>query len=723
MERTVAMMQANLGNMRSSSKKSKLERRRIFFRDTRDQLGGNEHALMVAHDLLYITKGAFVDHLDDDHPLDFEDVRSQVFRNGWKEMVKVVEMELSLMYDILYTKAAVVHTWFGYAIRVVSPVVSATALLLFWSSFHAGKDDHQRRHDDIVITYILMAGTVFLDIRCLLRAAVSTWTYTFLIDSPCCWLHHGFPARWRVLRRFLVSLYPCRLLHKEPTSYRMWPGTIGQYNLFHECLHHDTTSVMSGLVKKVASDDQWMEYEYHYSRGTVISAHVRELLFDCIWQYMKLAYPVDLSKMKGACEPCSCSARVDSVRELEEALDFLPEFQESILILHIATDVFYLSAQESDHNGVSSKQLVKAIKTLSDYLVFLVAVRPSMLPGLKLRSLYEATQFALEKIWSGKRSSSSCNSARTEEKCLADILRAMEEEEGETVLWNPNSWRRGYRTRNWKPDFISKLYDSSIVLSDGIRLAEIMLRWLRHGRWCSNFGIIRGSINELPSNYQLRWYKGYLQSEDHPEDYSSNDEFLLQRAHSLFHICKRAIVDSVINVDADKDDDRESTKIIRKLMKEPMLWRVMEMELSLMYDILYTKAGVIHTWIGYSIRTLSPFAIATSFLLFHFSGNKDHHRVVDIVVTYVLLCGALFMETTSLLSSLGSCWALHFLCTTQLSWLRHEALCAGRWHRLRRMVLSLRKIVTVMTAGYFNRSREWSGTIGQFNLLSFRAGQ
>lgn len=199
-------------------------------------------------------------------------------------------------------------------------------------------------------------------------------------------------------------------------------------------------------------------------------------------------------------------------------------------------------------------------------------------------------------------------------------------------------------------------------------------------------------------------------------------QFLLQRAHSLFHICKRGIVDSVIDVDADKDDTG-TTKIIKKLRKEPTLWKVMELELSLMYDILYTKAAVIHTSIGYTIRTLSPIAIATSFLLFHFSGSKDNHRGVDIIVTYVLLGGALVMETTSLLSALGSSWALDFLCAMRWSWLRHAALCTGRWHRLRRMVLSLRRLITTMTAGYLNRSRGWSGTIGQLNLLSFRAAQ
>uniref|UniRef100_A0A0E0BA61 DUF4220 domain-containing protein n=1 Tax=Oryza glumipatula TaxID=40148 RepID=A0A0E0BA61_9ORYZ len=475
-ERAVAMRQADLGSMRSSSKKSKLERRRFFFSDVREL--GNEHALLVAHDLLYITKGAFVDHLDDEHPLDRDAVRSEIFRHGWKEMLKVVEMELSLTYEILYTKAQMVHTWFGYGIRIVSPAVSATSLMLFW--LH-GKEEQGRA--DIFITYILMAGTILLDIRWLLRAAVSTWTYAFLIDRPCCWLHHGLPARWRVLRRFVLSLDPCRLLGKEPTcSYRMWSGTIGQYNLFRECTRDRRSwMLISSLVKKLASEEEWMEYEYHYSRGIRISPDIRKLLFNCIWEYMKLAYPVVQPKIEtDEKRKKPCSAHVESVRELDEALAFLPEFQESVLILHIATNVFYGQCIESDQNAASFKQL-EVIKTLSDYMVFLVAVRPGMLPGLKLRSLYEATHQALGKIWSEQRRS--CNCKRTKERCLAEILRCLEKKPGERVLKNHLycNWRPGYRTRNREPGFISKLYDSSVILSDGVKLAEVILRWLSSG--------------------------------------------------------------------------------------------------------------------------------------------------------------------------------------------------------------------------------------------------
>uniref|UniRef100_A0A0E0KMJ5 DUF4220 domain-containing protein n=1 Tax=Oryza punctata TaxID=4537 RepID=A0A0E0KMJ5_ORYPU len=303
-----------------------------------------------------------------------------------------------------------------------------------------------------------MTSTVFLDIRWLLTAVVSTWTY----------LHHRLPARWCALHRFVLSLDPCRLLVKEePTRYRMWLGTIGQYNLLHECTY-DTTSMFSLLVKKVASDDHWMEYEYQYSRAYPVE-------YDVAKEKKKEKEPEKKPDPPKKLDPIiDARNRVKSVRELQEALDFLPEFQESILILHIATDVFYLCT-ESDQNAASSKQLVKAIKTLSDYMVSLAAVCPGMLPGLKLRSLYEATR-----KYGATKDLPAIAQDRQERSVLPTSCMPWRKR-GETVAKNLNNWRRGYRTRNWKPDFISKLYDSSIILSDGIKLAELMLRWLRTG--------------------------------------------------------------------------------------------------------------------------------------------------------------------------------------------------------------------------------------------------
>lgn len=47
-------------------------------------------------------------------------------------MSRVIEMQLS----VLYTKAAVVHTWYGLCIRVISTPATVAAFLLFHTSTH-----------------------------------------------------------------------------------------------------------------------------------------------------------------------------------------------------------------------------------------------------------------------------------------------------------------------------------------------------------------------------------------------------------------------------------------------------------------------------------------------------------------------------------------------------------------------------------------------------------
>uniref|UniRef100_A0A0E0P505 DUF4220 domain-containing protein n=1 Tax=Oryza rufipogon TaxID=4529 RepID=A0A0E0P505_ORYRU len=454
-----------------------------------------EEALLVAHGLLDITKGAFVDSSVDEHRIpEYVAKRREIFpKSGWEMLYNVVDMELSLMYDILYTKAAMVHTWHGYAIRFVSPLITTTAFLLFWFDSKQGQ-----RMADVLITYVLLASTILLDIIWLLRAVVSTWTYSFLNDRPRLWFHHALlcSGKWRFLRRLVFSLDLPQFLAEGPSSYRKWSGKIGQYNLLHECTrdkHKRSSNYLSSLVKKVVSEDQWMEYEYHNLRGTHISPGVKKKLFDCIWEFMRLAYPVEdgaEEKMKKEEEEKKKKKekeeekkkpdehhRVEAVRKLEEVLDFLPEFQESILILHIATDIFLLYTKSEQ--SPSSKNDVEVIKASSNYMMFLVAVRPGMLPGLKLRSLYEATDDALAKVWPKQESSSRCKSG-SRKKCLADILLDKEKHDiTSDTREKPDKWRQGYRTKNWKPKYITELYTLSIVLSDGIKLANILLHWLR----------------------------------------------------------------------------------------------------------------------------------------------------------------------------------------------------------------------------------------------------
>ena len=65
------------------------------------------------------------------------------------------------------------------------------------------------------------------------------------------------------------------------------------------------------------------------------------------------------------------------------------EFQEDIIIWHIATEVFLTKSERA--KAVNAAPDVHAIRVMSDYMMFLLVERPYMLPGQSQKKLYERT--------------------------------------------------------------------------------------------------------------------------------------------------------------------------------------------------------------------------------------------------------------------------------------------------------------------------------------------
>ncbi|XBH75268.1 hypothetical protein VPH35_102056 [Triticum aestivum] len=313
-ERTCALKRATLDNIRSSIKSRPSRDEPIGSAENDTRVPGEEELLLFAHHVLPTCMG---EHIG-----------------------KVVKLELSLMYDILYTKATVMHHWYGYQLRAISPLATIVALLLFHSN---GKYGHAKM--DVVITYILFGGALLLDIVSLVTVAMSTWTCDIL-DNMEGW------------GKTLSSMIQSFRLRVKAASTRGWSGSIGQYNLF-DVSSRDMTKTSIRVLQMIKLDDWWKKYQY---KGTlVIRRDVRELWYEEIWWTTK---------------------KNDDLSGLFDVK--LPEGNIEL------QDVIF---------AVQSP-CVGAIMALSNYMMFLAVARHDMLPSLKLRSMCEQTSDALQDIWS-----------------------------------------------------------------------------------------------------------------------------------------------------------------------------------------------------------------------------------------------------------------------------------------------------------------------------------
>nr|TKW08795.1 hypothetical protein SEVIR_6G048400v2 [Setaria viridis] len=328
--------------------------------DDQDKSFGDEELLLGAHSLFHVCKIRFVDATE--RMSEFDQTCTRWY--GGKDLSGLLEMELSLMYDILYTKAAVVHTWYGYTILVVSPLATSAALLLF----HYSSDKHGKSKVNVGITYTLLSGTLALETISVARAIGSTWACALMY---CCGWERLLGAVTYLRRRIGAA------------SKRRWSGSMGQYNLLHLCTR-DRTELGGRLAAKLGLRSWWNKV--HYSGTIAIST---TYLKDRMLPVFSYVHP----KARGIHALNGMGIFKNSAQYIHSTLsDFA--FDDSILFWHIATDV-YLSESKVEHE----EKLVAAVQVLSNYMMFLMIAQPEMLTAPIQQGQYVDTFNDLDRMW------------------------------------------------------------------------------------------------------------------------------------------------------------------------------------------------------------------------------------------------------------------------------------------------------------------------------------
>ncbi|RVW88609.1 hypothetical protein CK203_032965 [Vitis vinifera] len=248
---------------------------------------------------------------------------------------------------------------------------------------------------DVIITYSLLAGGIVIEMYAIAVLLSSDWTELWLSK-------HKNPFLNLLYRTFFTRRLCFQLPYVLPAKNR-WSDSMAQHNLISICLKEKPIRC-SGVQKFLGI---YEALQGHQCKNSKVSPDLKRLIFEILQEKSRGASDIEACKR-------ICSQRGDNVLEKMNCLPKFDwsiikvEFDQSILLWHIATDLCYYADLNKNPNSVESSQC-KASKLLSDYMLYLLVMCPFMLPnGIgKIRfqdSCAEATEFFQERNYITSRS-------------------------------------------------------------------------------------------------------------------------------------------------------------------------------------------------------------------------------------------------------------------------------------------------------------------------------
>ncbi|KAK7828885.1 hypothetical protein CFP56_029859 [Quercus suber] len=274
--------------------------------------------LVIANDLFKSFKRLFVDLI-----LGFDDrdnSQSLFGKFSWEEAFKVIEMELGFAYDVLYTKATVIYSTKGWCLRLISFSFTSIVLALF-SVIYKNKYSIV----DLVLTFLLLAIAILLEDK-----------------------HRVFIG---IQKRLCIDKF---LEKYNYTTCEEVPDKLKELVFAHlekKFKNLKKNSKDASDIRTLCSCRGGKVFEKYSNLGSVPGEGIDQTI------------PTGDNRPKPDWEILKLSVQV--------------EFDQSILIWHIATDLCYHSDCTDQDTSMSNRELSK---WLSQYMLYILVRRPFMLP-------------------------------------------------------------------------------------------------------------------------------------------------------------------------------------------------------------------------------------------------------------------------------------------------------------------------------------------------------
>ncbi|KAL3812917.1 hypothetical protein ACJIZ3_014185 [Penstemon smallii] len=291
----------------------------------------------------------------------------------WDNAFGIIEVELGLIYDLLYTKVSILYSPLA-CLRAISLLCTVTVSITF---LIIPKDLYP--DTDVIITYVLLSFAVCLEIYAIIILLSSDRTMIWLSRESTTSPFSGC-LKDQILSAVYFTLPLLRYLLIIPSKKR-WSNAMGQHNVLKLCLKDKPKFCILPYTNKYKLKiNLWVE-KYLFINTVSISNDLKALIFK------------ELKRRATATteQPNEQSGRYRSDIELLKEVGCFDmnegeiEFEQSVLVWHIATDLCYRAEEDRTRKNESVEDKLKSkremCQSLSDYMMYLLVMSPIMLPS------------------------------------------------------------------------------------------------------------------------------------------------------------------------------------------------------------------------------------------------------------------------------------------------------------------------------------------------------
>ncbi|MBA0709625.1 hypothetical protein Golax_024651, partial [Gossypium laxum] len=359
-----------------------------------------------------------------------------------EDALRVIEVELNFLYGVFYTKMMIMHSLVGYVFRIIACGSILAALALF--HFHTNQSKYDPFN--VKITYSLLLGALALEFVSFLMLFFSDWTFAspdHRALKPLALIYRCFLAltksSWHRVPGNKVQVLGTPL-------FRRWSGSVSGHNFVRYCRKSSPTTMLKftswwdpiskvvlarepiaklvGTLKLIRLPLSFVSKLCYIPETFAEKVGIKEFLDEMAYvsheplaeDLWDLVFREIKEKSEEALISQHVAKRISSSRgewvlksgdyghiDWTEFMSHEAELDERIILWHIATDLCYHTDSPSPSPSASSatdlcnhnddspspsaswsspSQNKTTSKLLSDYMLYLLVMRPSIMSTL-----------------------------------------------------------------------------------------------------------------------------------------------------------------------------------------------------------------------------------------------------------------------------------------------------------------------------------------------------